>query len=129
AAIPAPAAGRSAAAAREVHVEVTNGTKGAAEVRVMLELPAGWSVTPPSVPIAFAHEDESLSARFEVIAPAQVKPGSYAARARVLTAASPATPGYAVGYQVVEYPHIQRRQIIKPAETTLKIVDAAIAPA
>ena len=119
---------RPGAVVREIHVAVTNGTKGAANVNVMLELPAGWSVTPPSVPITFAREDESLSARFKVIAPAQVKPGEYTARAKVYTTGSAATAGYAVGYQEVEYPHIQRRQIIKPAEATLKIVDVKIAP-
>ena len=35
---------------------------------------------------------------------------------------------FASGYQEIEYPHIQRRQIIKPAEITLKIVDVRIAP-
>jgi hypothetical protein len=124
--IPLPAAG-AAAAEREVHVAVTNGTKGAADVRVALELPAGWSVTPPSVPIAFAHEDESLSARFTVIAPAQVKPGAHTARAFVSVAGA-AGVTYRSGYQDIEYPHIQRRQIIKPAETTIKIVNVKIAP-
>src|SRR4029077_3299087 len=47
--------------------------------------------------------------------------------AKVVTAASAMTAGYAVGYQDGEYPHIQRRQIIKPAETRLKIVDVKIA--
>ncbi len=80
--IPAPAAGAAAPVEREIHVAVTNGTKGAAErQRRRSKLPAGWSVTPPSVPIAFAHEDESLSARFQVIAPAQVKAGRVHARA------------------------------------------------
>ena len=46
-------------------MSVTNGTKGAAEATVALELPAGWKATPASVPIHFAHEDESLSARFQ----------------------------------------------------------------
>ena len=126
--IPSPAGSAGAPVEREIHVAVTNGTKSAANVNVMLELPAGWSVTPPSVPITFAREDESLSARFKVIAPAQVKPGEYTARAKVYTTGSAATAGYAVGYQEVEYPHIQRRQIIKPAEATLKIVDVKIAP-
>ena len=126
--IPAPLTGAAAPVEREIHVAVTNGTKGAANVNVTLELPAGWRVTPPSVPIAFAREDESLSARFQVIAPAQVKPGEYTARARVVASTSATTAGYAVGYQDVEYPHIQRRQIIKPAEAALKIVDVKIAP-
>jgi hypothetical protein len=125
--IPAPAASATAPVEREIHVAVTNGTKGAAEVRVSLELPAGWSVTPPIVPIVFGREDESLSARFQVIAPAQVKPGEYTARAKVSTIGT-APEYFTTGYQDIEYPHIQRRQIIKPAETALKIVDVKIAP-
>jgi hypothetical protein len=128
--IPAPAAGATTIA-REVHVAVTNGAKGASEVSVKLELPAGWSATPASVPLALAREDESLSARFMVTAPAQVKTGEYTVRA-VVTTSSPGAAGaerFASGYQEIEYPHIQRRQIIKPAETTVKIVDVKIAPA
>ena len=93
-----------------------------------LELPAGWSATPASVPIAFGHEDESLSARFLVTAPAQVKAGEYTVRAVVDVDARPAPSAFATGYQDIEYPHIQRRQMIKPAETTLKVVDVKIAP-
>jgi hypothetical protein len=125
--IPAPAAGAAAPVEREIHVAVTNGTKGAAEVQVSLELPAGWSVTPPIVPIVFGHEDESLSARFTVIAPPQAKAGSYVARAYVSPVGADRVT-FRAGYQDIEYPHIQRRQIIKPAETTLKIVDVKIAP-
>jgi hypothetical protein len=125
--MPAPAAGAASRAGREVHVEVSNGTKAAATVAVRLELPAGWTATPAAVPLEFGHEDESLSARFQVTAPAQVKSGAYSIRA-VATAGAAGADRFVAGYQVIEYPHIQRRQIIKPAETTLKIVDAAIAP-
>jgi len=125
--IPAPATGAATPVELEIHVAVTNGTKGAAQVNVRLETPPGWSVTPPSVTIAFGHEDESLSARFQVIAPARVAPGAYTARA-VATSTAAGTEQFAFGYQDIEYPHIQRRQIIKPAETTLKIVDVKIAP-
>ena len=125
--IPAPAAGRAAPVQREINVVVTNGTKGAAEVNVRLETPINWSVTPPSVTIAFGHEDESLSARFTVIVPERVAPGAYTARAVAVSTAA-VRPQFAVGYQDIEYPHIQRRQIIKPAETTLKVVDVKIAP-
>ncbi len=54
------AAGRDSARAcgeavqREIHVTVTNGTKGAAQASVALELPAGWKATPASVPLSFA---------------------------------------------------------------------------
>ena len=124
--MPAPVAG-AAPIAREIHVAVTNGAKGIREVSVKLELPAGWSATPASVPIAFAHEDESLSARFQVTAPAQVMTGEYTLRA-VVTPAAGGTERFASGYQDIEYPHIQRRQVIKPAEVALKVVDVKIAP-
>jgi LmbE family N-acetylglucosaminyl deacetylase len=110
---------------REIHVTVTNSTKGPAKVNVRLEMPAGWKATPPSVSIAFDHEDESLSARFQVTAPANVKTGEYTLRAEV-TGSSPEK--FTTGYQEIEYPHVQRRQVIKPAETALKVVDVKIIP-
>jgi hypothetical protein len=123
--IPAPASARPIE--REVHVSVTNGTKGPAQVRVALEWPQGWSAVPASVPIDFKHEDESLSARFLVTAPAHVKTGEYTLRA-VVTSPAAGDRKFAEGYQEIEYPHVQRRQVIKPAETTLKVVDVGIAP-
>ena len=79
------------------------------------------------MPISFQHEDEALSARFQVTAPAQVKLGDYTLRA---VATSPAAPGqkFANGYQVVEYPHIQRQQMIEPAEIPLKVIDVKTVP-
>ena len=124
--IPAPQAG-TAPLTREVHVSVTNGTKGAAHVNVALELPQGWTATPASVPIDFVHEDESLSARFQLAAPGRVKTGEYSLRA---VATSPAWLGerFTAGYEVIEYPHIQRRQVMKPAETSLKVIDVKTVP-
>jgi LmbE family N-acetylglucosaminyl deacetylase len=126
--IPAPASGAGARpAAREIHVTMTNGTKGAAKASVRLEVPAGWIVTPGAAPVAFAHEDESLSARFQVSAPASVKVGKYTLRA-VATSPSTGATLFASGYQEIEYPHIQRRQVIKPAETVVRVVDVKSAP-
>ncbi len=110
---------------REVHVTVTNGARGAAKASVGLELPAGWKAVPASAPLSFAHEDESLSARFQITAPQQVKPGEYTLRAVV---ESGENGKFTAGYQEIEYPHVQRRQVIKPAETALKVVDVNITP-
>jgi LmbE family N-acetylglucosaminyl deacetylase len=112
---------------REIHVSVTNGTKGAAQASAALELPAGWKATPASVPLAFTHEDESLSARFEITAPAQVKAGEYTLRA-VVTSATAGGEKFASGYQEIEYPHVERRQVMNPAETALKVIDVKVAP-
>jgi len=112
---------------REIHVTVTNGTKGAAQASVALDVPAGWKATPASVPIHFVHEDESLSARFEITTPAQAKIGEYTLRA-VVTSPSTGDEKFTEGYQEIEYPHVERRQVIKPAETALKIVDVKVIP-
>ena len=125
--IPASGGAASPAVKREIHVSVTNGTKGAAEASVSLDLPPGWKATPAIVPLSFTHEDEALSARFEVIAPTQAKIGQYTLRAMVTSGAFP-NQKFSDGYQVIEYPHIQRRQVIKPAEASLKVVDVKVTP-
>jgi len=125
--IPMPAGPAAKQAAREIHVTVTNGTKGEAKANVALDLPQGWKATPASVPVNFTHEDEALSARFEVTAPAGVKVGQYTLRA-VVTSPSAASQKFTTGYKEIEYPHIQRRQVIEPAETNLKVVDVKVTP-
>lgn len=120
--IPAASGGK-----REIHVSVTNGSKTAADATVSLDLPAGWKATPASVPLHFGHEDEALSARFDVTAPAQAKVGQYTLRAVVTSPAIP-NAAFSDGYQVIEYPHIERRQVIKPAEATLKVIDVRTTP-
>src|ERR1041385_8709499 len=46
----------------------------------------------------------------------------------VVTSAATGTQKFANGYQEIEYPHVQRRQVIKPAETALKVIDVKVAP-
>ncbi len=92
-----------------------------------MELPTGWKATPASVPVNFTHEDEALSARFEITTPAQAKIGEYTLHA-IVTSPSTGSEKFTEGYQEIEYPHIARRQVIKPAETALKIVDVKVVP-
>ncbi len=112
---------------REIFVSVTNGGKGPAAATVALMLPTGWQATPASAPVTFEKEDEALSARFAVTAPAMARPGDYTLKAVVTSKATGATE-FSTGYQVIEYPHIQRRQVINPAETSLKVMDVKTAP-
>jgi len=53
-----------------------------------------------------------------------VKPGSYAVRAAV----SDGSRTFDSGYEVAEYPHINRRQRIVLAETTVKVIDVKVVP-
>ena len=112
-----------AGAAREVRVTVTNTGPDAADGDVALDLPAGWSATPASVPVRLSREDESRTVRFSVSASGAAA-GEYAVGAVVEHAGQ----RFDGGYQVVEYPHIERRHIGRPASGTFKILDVAIAP-
>jgi LmbE family N-acetylglucosaminyl deacetylase len=124
--IPAGARGAAKPVDREIYVSVTNGLKGPAEASVRLAVPSGWKVAPETAPVSFSHEDESLTLRFKVSVPAQVKVGEYALKAVVT---SPAVAGeFTSGYHEIEYPHIQRRQVIKPAETEIKVLSVNPAP-
>jgi LmbE family N-acetylglucosaminyl deacetylase len=115
---------------REVRVTVTNGTKGAAEASVRLKVPAGWRATPDSAKVAFAREDEAVTTRFTIRPPDTVRPGDVTLTAEATVAgatAATATPS-STGYQVIEYPHINRRHKPVAAATTLKVLDVAVAP-
>jgi hypothetical protein len=107
---------------REVYVAITNSMKGPANVSVRLEVPSGWNSTPATVPVNFQNEDESLSAKFLVTAPATAARGSYTVRA-VVTSETTGAQQFSNGYQEIEYPHVQRRQVIKPAEAVVKVID------
>ncbi len=110
-------------AAREVRVTVTNTGPDAAEGDVTLDLPAGWSATPATVPVRLSREDESRTVRFSVSAAGEAA-GEYVVGARVEHGGE----RFERGYQVIEYPHVERRHIGRPAVGTFKIIDVAIAP-
>ena len=125
--VPMPVGTAARPVAREVHVSVTNGTKAGAQASVSLQVPAGWSVSPASVPVDFLHEDESLSARFQVTAPAGVRVCTYTLHAVAMSSLT-ASDRFITGYQEIEYPHVQRRQVIKPADVTVKVEDVKSTP-
>jgi LmbE family N-acetylglucosaminyl deacetylase len=110
---------------RELRVTVVNGAKGAATATVRLKVPTGWQVSPASVPISFTREDESTTTRFTVSPPANSKAGEVEIGAAVTGADGVA---FETGYQVIEYPHIDRRHKLIPAIARVKTIDVAIAP-
>jgi hypothetical protein len=112
---------------RDVFVSVTNGTKGAAKATVSLQVPDGWKVAPASAPIAFQNEDESLSAKFQLTAPATVKAGAYSVKT-IVTSEATGAQQFTSGYQEIEYPHVERRQVMKPADQTVKVIDVKTVP-
>jgi len=119
-----PVAAAARPAGREVRVTVINGGKGPIEGEASLDVPAGWTVAPPSAKVSLARQDEAAPVRFMMTPPRGTKPGSYRVKAIVTAGADT----FGTGYQVVEYPHTRRRHLIDAAEATLKIIDVAIAP-
>ncbi len=122
---------------RELRVTVINGTKGATAATVRLNTPARWQVSPASAALTFAREDEAVTTRF-TITPAQVKTAGVRIREEdritaQVESSNEASPRGAfdsgfLGYQVIEYPHIQRRHKVIAAEAVVKVIDVAIAP-
>jgi LmbE family N-acetylglucosaminyl deacetylase len=131
--VPAPAKAAVSSAkpaqglVRTVFVTVINGTKAQASGSVSLKAPDGWQVVPASAPVSFSHEDEALTVRFNVKMPAAIAPGDYTLKA---TVTSPAAPGqvFDEGYQVVEYPHIQRHHVLHAAASVFKVQSVKTTP-
>lgn len=115
----------AATAAREVRVTVTNHARGAAKATVHLDAPEGWSAAPASAPVAFTREDETMTVRFTLTPPAGArKPGDVTVKARV----TEGSETFAQGYQVVEYPHTQRRHVLRLPEVSVKTLDVQVKP-
>jgi hypothetical protein len=116
---------------KDVRVTVENNTKGAATASIALKVPAGWRVMPAAQPISLGAEGETTTVRFTVTPPAAPSLGQVAIKAEATGAKAPDLTGseqFTQGYQVIEYPHIQRRHKVIPAETTVKVVDLGVAP-
>ncbi len=115
------------AAGREVQVSVTNGLKAAAETHVRLLAPGGWTVVPDRGVVAFSREDEVRTLRFVITPPKGAQEGEVRLRAEVTSPVAAGTV-FDRGYQVVEYPHIQRRHVVHPAEARVKLLGVRVAP-
>jgi LmbE family N-acetylglucosaminyl deacetylase len=119
---------------RSIDVTVINHCRGCpvstsdgAELR--LEVPTGWTVSPASVPINLSREDEAVTVRFSVKPGAEAPVGESTVKALLSSPrAVAARPPVAIGYSVIEYPHVRRRHVVAPAEARLKLIDVTITP-
>ena len=125
--VPLRPQGSAASAGRELRVTVVNGSKGAAKASVRLKAPEGWTVSPVTAPVSFTREDEAVTTRFTLAAPAKVAAGQVKVSAEV-TGEGAGAAASSTGYQVIEYPHTQRRHKLIAADATVKVIDVAVAP-
>jgi LmbE family N-acetylglucosaminyl deacetylase len=114
----------SATRPRQVRVNVTHNTPAAAQARVRLEAPEGWTVAPREIELSFVLEGEQAAALFSVSPPPDPEPGEVVLRA----VAQLGDEEFHEGYQVIAYHHIQSRHLFHPAQVRLQILDVAIAP-
>ena len=116
--------GSTSAVDREVRVNVAHHGKAETAAQVTLDAPAGWSVVPPAQAVTFTREDQSQTVRFTVRPGAKTPLGEYSVKAR----ASAGGASFDAGFQVVEYPHIRRRQLEIPARVAVKVMDVRVVP-
>ena len=99
----------------DVHAVVMSNVKGAADAKVRLELPAGWTAVPVDTELHFAHEGEIQNAGFRISAP-QVSAGkSYTVQA----VAEYNGKEYREGYQTIAHPDLETRHLYRAAVATL----------
>ncbi len=125
--------------AKDIRVTVTNHSKGAAKADVTLDVPQGWRATPPSQPVTFSREDESVTVRFavqppaaSVLAAAAMKPGGNQFKVNAVVRSGDVASGssrtFTQGYQVVEYPHTTRRHVLTTPQVAVKALDVNVKP-
>ena len=108
----------------EVRASVRSFSKSAAPAEVRLEAPSGFTVEPPSVRLEFAVEGEEAVARFRVTPPSALHKGSLALRA----VATRDGREHRDSVQAIDYDHVERRQLLRPAETRLVVLDVRTTP-
>jgi LmbE family N-acetylglucosaminyl deacetylase len=108
----------------EVRVFARSLARGAGAAEVRLEAPAGWSVEPPSAALRFSYEGEEAAGVFRVTPPAGLPAGTSAVRAVAVRDGRE----YRDGVQAVEYDHVERRPLIRPAEARLLALDLRAGP-
>jgi LmbE family N-acetylglucosaminyl deacetylase len=116
-------AGQETGRSRRVEVRVTSHQKQPARGELSLQIPSGWTVTPAAVSLEFAREDEPLTRTFTITPPPNAPAGEYVVKASV---ADTEGDTFSVGYDVIEYPHVHRRHLIRPAQGRLKIIDVTV---
>jgi LmbE family N-acetylglucosaminyl deacetylase len=108
----------------EVRVDLANNAEQGSSGLLTLQLPAGWSSTPPSSRFAFARPGERGSYHFTVSVPAL--------DARDYQLEAVATVGerqYREGYDVIEHRDLETRYLFHPSTIQVRGVDVKIAPA
>jgi LmbE family N-acetylglucosaminyl deacetylase len=108
----------------EVRVFARSFALGPAEASVRLEAPSGWSVVPGSASLRFSHDGEEAGTPFRVTPPRVLPAGTLVLRAVAVRDGRE----HRDAVQAVEYDHVERRQLLRPAETRVLVLDVRTTP-
>jgi LmbE family N-acetylglucosaminyl deacetylase len=114
----------NASVEREITVSVVNNQKIGARGSLALQDLGNWTVSPASASFALKREGERTTTKFVVKVPA----GSSETRRAISAVATVDGQQYQRGYQVVSYPHIQRRYVYHDAKTEAEVIAVKVAP-
>ena len=106
-----------------MRVDLASEAPGGVGGTLRLELPAGWSAQPASLPVSFAAPGEVREAEFTVRAPAALRAGDYP-----MSAVFHAEDGrrFTHAVQMVDYPHVRARPLYSKAATLVRAFDVRI---
>jgi LmbE family N-acetylglucosaminyl deacetylase len=110
-------------ATREVIVRVRRHTDDDLAGRLTLELPARWTAEPRHRDIHLDDGDREFA--FVIAPPPGVEPGEYPVRAVLATGHGE----HRLGFQVIDYPHIDPVHLYEHAATRVRVLDVDVAPA
>ena len=115
----------AAAGARHFTVTVTNRTRGAAAVQVVLTPPPGWGAVSPES-LSFQREDEAKSLSVTLALPTAAKPGVYQLRAAALGGAGGGRERSEGALAIIDYPHIRPRGVTHASSAEIRVARIAL---
>jgi len=108
---------------RTLTVEVRSDAKGGTKGEVRLEAPAGWTATPTRQPYELKAEDAEQSISFQVRPSGALSAGKAVFHAVVTTDDG---KSYREGFDLIDYPHIERALLFHDAEADITVVPVRI---
>ena len=108
---------------RSFTVAMEHLARDSSDAMVSLEVPRGWTVTPPQ-PVRFTREGERANVTFKVTAPANLILDTYHFDARVVRGSDTLETGL---YRI-RYPHVRDRNLITAAQARVVVADVKFPP-
>jgi len=113
--------GDAATVSTVVRSEAEGGSRG----EVVLRPPAGWTVSPESIPYALPGAGTERTLTFRLQPAGALSPGEYVLRAEARTDSGRI---YSEGYSLIDYEHIERAAMFAPAEAHATVFPVAVRP-